>query len=269
MDRLFKNDISFKDLISYLLQSWKVILVSSILGLSCGYVLYVLTPKQYEAVAQIQMASVGSSDPGKLSIVIEDPILLLARLSLPSTYSLKELRACGFHGGNERVESILGVVKPTLVKGLNNIVQLKVQTQSKDFSISCVQAIFENIKLSQEKIISPIIDEAKILRSHYRNQLKELELIVERADKSGTSSSTAYLANSDQMKLLNMEIFNLDKFINFAGNRQAKLVSPIYSSGVPTLPNKKVILIGGLFLGVILGCLLILFKEIWMVLKKS
>ncbi len=267
MHKLFKNDIFFDSLIIYLFRSWKVILIASVLGLSCGLVFLELTPRQYEAIAQIKMASIASSDLEKPDIVVEDPNLLLIRLNLPSTYSSKELKACGFHGLDDRPENIVAITKAVIVKGVPNVIQLKAQARSESLAISCVEAIFENIKSSQKNIVSPLLNEAKILRSQYKSQLNELELNIKRANKSDASSTTVFLI-SDQMKFLNREIFRLDTFIISAGNRYAKLISPVYSSGVAIFPNKKAALIGGSLLGVILGCLLIFCREAWNIYKN-
>jgi hypothetical protein len=230
-----------------------------------------MTPNQYQATAQIQMAqiSANSNNTNPLGVNIEDPNLLMARLRLPSTFSNQEIKACDFESAEAPSEALVKIAKFSPVKGVLSMIELKVNRDSKEVAITCAQSLFENIKASQNEIIKPYIEEAKTLLVKYQERLTNSQALVSRADKSGAALSAAYLANRDEVKFLTEEILRLNTFITTADTRQAKLVSPIYASDIPVAPKKKIALIVGLFAGLFLGLLLMLGKRSYQAYKAS
>jgi hypothetical protein len=234
-----------------------------------------MTPNQYQATAQIQMAQISANsnnsnnNTNPLGINIEDPNLLMARLRLPSTYSNQEIKACDFESSEAPSEALVKVAKFSPVKGVLSMIELKVNRDSKEVAIACAQSLFDNIKASQNEIIKPYIEEAKTLLVKHQERLTNSQALVSRADKSGAALSAAYLANRDEVKFLTEEILRLNTFIATADTRQAKLVSPIYASDAPVAPKKKIVVIVGLFAGLFLGLLLMLGKRSYQAYKAS
>jgi capsular polysaccharide biosynthesis protein len=265
-----EDEISLKDIVDFLAESWKAIILTGLLGL-LGSIAYLwVTPNQYQATAQIQMAQISANsnnnnnnnnNTNPLGVNIEDPNLLMARFRLPSNYSSQEIIACGFESSKSPFEDLVATVKFSVVKGVGSMVELKINRDSKELAIACAQSIFNNIKASQNEVIRPYIEEAKTLLVKYQDRLTNSQSLVSRADKSGAALSAAYLANRDEVKFLTEEILRLNAFITTADKRQAKLVSPIYASDAPVAPNKKIALIAGLFAGLFLGLLLMLGKR--------
>jgi capsular polysaccharide biosynthesis protein len=269
-----EDEISFKDIIDFLFESWKAIVLTGILGLLCSIVYLWVTPNQYQAKAQIQMAqtsanNINNNTTNHLGINIEDPNLLMARLSLPTTYSAQEIKACGFESSTAPSEALAAAAKFSAVKGVGSIIELKIIRENKETAITCAQSIFENIKASQNEIIKPYIEEAKTLLVKYQDRLTKSQTLVSRADKSGAALSAAYLANRDEVKFLIEEVLRLDTFIAMADARQAKLISPIYASEAPVAPKVKITIITGLFVGLLLGLLLMLGKRGYKTYKAS
>ncbi len=262
-----EDEISIKDIIDFLVESWKSIVLTGLLGL-IGSVAYLwVTPNQYQATAQIQMAQISAnsnsnSNTNPLGINIEDPNLLMARLRMPSTYSNQEIKACDFESAEAPFEALVKVAKFSLVKGVPSMIELKVNRDSKEVAIACAQSLFDNIKASQNEIIKPYIEEAKTLLVKYQERLTNSQALVSRADKSGAVLSAAYLANRDEVKFLTEEILRLNNFITTADTRQTRLVSPIYVSDIPAAPKKRIVLIFGLLVGLFLGLLLMISKRI-------
>jgi LPS O-antigen subunit length determinant protein (WzzB/FepE family) len=266
-----EDEISIKDIIDFLVESWKSIVLTGLLGLLGSIVYLSMTPNQYQATAQIQMAQISTNNnsTNPLGVNIEDPNLLMARLRLPSTYSNQEIKACDFESAEAPSEALVKAAKFSTVKGVGSMIELKVNRDSKEVAITCAQSLFENIKASQNEIIKPYIEEAKTLLVKYQERLTNSQALVSRADKSGAALSAAYLANRDEVKFLTEEILRLNTFITTADTRQAKLVSPIYASDVPVAPKKKIALIVGLFAGLFLGLLLMLGKRSYKAYKAS
>jgi LPS O-antigen subunit length determinant protein (WzzB/FepE family) len=270
-----EDEISLKDIVDFLVESWKAIILTGLLGL-VGSIAYLwVTPNQYQATAQIQMAQISANsnnnnnNTNPLGVNIEDPNLLMARLKLPTTYWAQEIKACGFESSATPSETLAASAKFSAVKGVGSMIELKINRDNKETAIVCAKSLFENIKASQNEIIKPYIEEAKTLLVKYQERLTNSQSLVSRADKSGAALSAAYLANRDEVKFLTEEILRLNTFITTADTRQAKLVSPIYASDVPVAPKKKIALIAGLFAGLFLGLLFMLGKRGYKTYKAS
>jgi LPS O-antigen subunit length determinant protein (WzzB/FepE family) len=271
-----EDEISFKDIIDFLVESWKAIILIGLLGL-LGSIAYLwVTPNQYQATAQIQMAQISANsnfnnnnNTNPLGVNIEEPNLLMARFRLPSNYSTQEVMACGFESSKSPFEDLVATVKFSSVKGVGSMIELEINRDSKDLAIACAQSIFDNIKASQNEIIKPYIEEAKILLVKYQDRLINSQALVSQADKSGATLSAAYLASRDEVKFLTEDIMRLNTFIATANTRQAKLLSPIYASDFPVAPKKRMTLFAGLFAGLFLGLLLMLGKRGYQAYKAS
>ncbi len=261
----FEDEISLKDIIDFLIESWKAILVTGLLGVLVSAAYLIVTPNQYQATAQIQMAQISASNNNNntnpLGVNIEEPNLLMARLKLPTTYSDEVIKACGFENASSPAESLSSSAKFSAVKGVGSMIELKINRDSKEIAINCAQALFESIKTSQNQIIKPYIEESKALLVKYEARLANSQSLVSRADKSGAALSAAYLANRDEVKFLTEEILRLNTFITTADTRQAKLVSPIYASDTAVFPKKTMRLIVGLMAGLLFGLLLVVGKK--------
>jgi uncharacterized protein involved in exopolysaccharide biosynthesis len=260
-----EDEISLKDIIDFLMESWKTILGVGLLGLLGSLGFLAVIPNQYEATAQIQMAqiSANNNNTNPLGVNVEEPNLLMARLKLPTTYSAAEIKACGLEGHKMPAESLVSMSKFSAVKGVGSIVELKIRMESREQAVVCAQALFENIRESQNQVIKPYIEEAKALLTKYQARLKEAQELVTRADKSGAALSATYLANRDEVKFLTDESIRLNTFVTSGDARQAKLVSPIYASEAAVLPKKKITLMGGLLVGLLLGLLLVMARKVW------
>jgi capsular polysaccharide biosynthesis protein len=263
-----EDEISLKDIIDFLVESWKTIIGVGLLGLLGSVGFLVVTPNQYEATAQIQMAQISANNNNNnntnhLGVNVEEPNLLMARLRLPTAYSDDEIKACGLEGQKMPAESLVSMSKFSTVKGVSSIIELKIRMESKDQAVICAQALFENIRESQSQIIKPYLEEAKVLLTNYQDRLKEAQQLVTRADKSSAALSAAYLSNRDEVKFLTDESIRLNTFITAGDARQAKLVSPIYASEAPVFPKKKISLIIGLLAGLFLGLMLVMMRKVW------
>jgi LPS O-antigen subunit length determinant protein (WzzB/FepE family) len=262
LNTISEDEISLKAIIDFLAESWKAIILTGLLGLFVSIANLWVTPNQYQATAQIQMAQISTNNNiNPQGINIEDPSLLMARLKHPTTFSAQEIEMCGFESSAAPSEALAATAKFSVVKGVGSMIELKINRGSKEVAIACAQALFEKIKVSQNMIIMPYIEEAKNLLDKYQDRLSNSQSLVSQADKSGVALSATYLANRDEVKFLTEEILRLNTFIASVDARQAKLTAPIYASDIPVSPNKKIALIAGLFAGLFFGLLLSLVRR--------
>lgn len=200
--QMTEDEISIKDIIDFFFETWKTILAFGVLGAAASITFLLITPSQYEATAQIQMAQISGSNnnTNPLGVNVEEPNLLLARMRTPSSYSADEFKACGLENSTSPAEDLAKLAKFSSVKGVSTIVELKIRMESKEQGMACAKSVFENIRDSQNDIIKPYIEEAKSLLVKYQSRLEDAKMIVARADKSGAALSAAYLANRDEVK---------------------------------------------------------------------
>jgi capsular polysaccharide biosynthesis protein len=260
-----EDEISLKDIIDFLVESWKAIILTGLLGF-VGSIAYLwVTPNQYQDTAQIHVAQISANynnNTSPLGINVEDLNLLIARLKLPTTYSAQENKACGLEPSAASSEALANSAKFSVVKDVGSMIELKINRDNKETAIACAQSLFEKIKTSQNEIIKPFIKEAETMLVKHQERLINSQSLVSRADKSGAALSAAYLANRDEVKFLTEEILRLNTFVTTAETRQAKLASPIYASDVPVFPKKTISLILGLMTGLFLGLLFVLGKKV-------
>jgi capsular polysaccharide biosynthesis protein len=263
---IIEDEISLKDIIDFLIESWKTIFAAGVIGIigATGYIF--VTPTQYEATAQIQMAQLSTG--GIAGTNLEDPNLLIARLKLPSTYDQVAIDSCGYQVKRYPAEELAKMTKPTLIKG-TQMLDIKVQGLSREQATQCAESILRIVKDSQKAIAEPIIDEAKSKLLKYSQRLQEAQSFILKSDKSGSSMSAAYLSTRDEIKFLTDETIRLNDLIASAKSRQTKLVSPIYSPENKVSPKHANALIAGLFAGLFLGLLLMLGKRGYQAYKLS
>ena len=265
-----EDEISLKDIFDFLVESWKAIILTGLLGL-VGSITYLwVTPNQYQATAQIQMAQISSFNTANpLGVNLEDPSLLMARLKLPTTYSAQEIKACGFEFSTAPYEALAASIQSSGVNGVGSVIQLKINRDNKKTAIACAQSIFENIKASQNEILKPYIEAAKTSLVKYQDRLTKLGSLIAQHDESGSAITMLYLANRDEVKFLSEEVIRLRSFVEFAEMRQVKLVSPIYATDIPVTPKKRKVLVAGLFGGLFLGFLLMIGKRVFLSNKAA
>ncbi len=257
------DEISIKDIFDFLVESWKAIVATGLFGVVSAAAFVILTPSQYEATAKIQMAqiSISNNNINPLGFTVEIPSLLIARYQVPTTYTEDEIKACGLEGKKMSQEALSKLANFTPVRGVDSIVELKIRLESKEGALACAQALFEGIKESQSLIIRPYIEDAKTLLAKYQVRLKEIQVLLAKADKSSSTLSAAYLASRDEINFLNNETIRLNTLITSGDTRQTKLVAPVYVSDLPVFPKKSISLVSGFFVGLFVGLLLVLLRK--------
>jgi uncharacterized protein involved in exopolysaccharide biosynthesis len=269
-------EISLLDIVLFLKKTYKTILLFGLFGLVLAIIYILITPKIYEASAQIAMAQIGAANNNNnnnnlnpLGINIEEPVLLVSRMSLPTSFPTQTISACGFDGSSEPGAALAKSMKLSLVKGVPNIVELKTVGPSPEAALGCASAIFELIKTTQSQIVTPYIEEARIKLADDEARLDKARELVSRADKSGSTMSVAYLSTRDEIRYLLDEITSLKNVVTSNQNRITHLVAPIYASDQPISPKKFITLVAGLMSGLFLGVLIALVRQMIPKLKAQ
>lgn len=261
------DEISLVDTLSFIKDAWKSIVIAGVAGISLSIAYIVITPNQYESVAQIAMAQIGAANNNNinpLGVNIEDPVLLIARMSSPTSFTPQVIVACGFQGQSNAAVALSGGIRLTIPKGLANVVELKTFGKSPQEAQECSRAVFELIKTTQSQIIAPYIEEAKVKLLDDEERLARAQEIVTKSDKSGSAMGAAYLSTRDEIRYLLDEITALKNVVTSNQNRATRLIAPIYASDAPIAPKKRLILAAGLLAGVFLGLLITVVRQLFL-----
>jgi LPS O-antigen subunit length determinant protein (WzzB/FepE family) len=265
------QEISLMDILRFLKSAWKTTAISGVAGIALSIAYLAIAPKQYEAIAQIIMAqlSTTNNNPNPLGVNIEEPALLVSRMSLPTSFTPQTMAACGLADISNSGATLAKGIKLAPAKGVANVVELKTFGPSQEVALSCANAIFELIKTTQSQILTPYIEEAKIKLADDEVRLAKAKDLVARADKSGSVMSAAYLSTRDEIRYLLDEITALKNVVTSNQNRMTHLVAPIYASDLPSSSKKRMALAGGLFGGLFLGLLIALARQMIKKIKSK
>ena len=268
-------EIALIDILLFLKSTYKTILLFGVMGGVVAISYLAITPKQYEATAQIAMAQIGAANNNKnnnlnlLGVNIEEPPLLIARLSQPTSFPAPVINSCGLEGNKEAAFALSKGIKLTLPKGVANIVELKTFGPSPQAAQSCGEAIVGLITATQGQLVAPYIKEANIKLLDDEERLAKAKEWVAKADKSGSAMSAAYLSTRDEIRFLLDEITTLKNIVISNQGRATRLIAPIYASDEPVAPKKRAVLAAGLFGSFFLGLLLAVGRQTWVKLKSE
>lgn len=257
--------ISLQEILQFLKGASKILLLSSVFGLSAslGYIL--LTPNQYEALVQIKMAQISISNPtNPFGITVEDPNSLIARMQLPTNYSSEIIAACGYQDNPRAALSLSREVKLSIPKGLSNTVELKVLSPSPQVAKTCAQALFDQIRVLQAQFAKPFVEEARVKLAQDNERIDEVRRLIIKADRSGSAMSAAYLAARDELTYFLTDREKMLDLINSVDKRGTQLISPIYVPEKPVSPKKLIALFAGLLAGLFLGLGVALLQRLWL-----
>ena len=262
------QEISLLDILDFFKKSWKIIALGGFLGLIIAAAYLFLTPKQYEATAQIKMAQISLTNPtNPFGTSVEDPASLIARMQFPTNYDNVVINACGFQDKVNPALALSKSVKLSVPKGIANTVELKTYGKSPELAKNCAQAIVDLIASLQTQFAKPFVEEAKLKLAQDNERIESARRLIAKADQSGSAMSAAYLSARDELTYFLTDREKMLDLINSVQQRGTRLTSPIYTPEIPSSPKRATSLAIGLFAGLALGLMLALGrqfgKKIW------
>ena len=273
-----EGEISFIDILRFLKGTYKTIFIFGVLGIAAAIAYLAITPKQFEASVQIVMAQISTADNNKnnknnnsnlLGVNIEEPALLISRLSSPTSFTPETLLACGLQGQVNASLALSKSIKLTIPKRVDNVVELKTFGGSRQVAQDCALAVFELIKITQAQIVAPYIEEVKSILAEDEDRLQKAKEVVAKSEKLDVLMGASYLSTRDEIRHLLDEIAALKNVVISNQNRATRMVAPIFASDVPIAPIKQIVLLAGLFGGLFLGLLLALARPMVLKLKSG
>ena len=254
---LSESGISLLDILFFLKDTYKIIAIAGLAGLAAAIAYLVITPKQYEATSQIMMAQVAATNNtvNPAGVNIEEPALLILRMSLPTSFTAPVITACGFKGRANASLDLSKSIKLTVSKGATNAVQLKTFGKTALEAQECNLAIFDLIKATQSLILTPYINEAKLRIAGYEERLSVVKDLLAKTGKLDSVMSPSYPYARDEIRYLLDEITAQKNIITSSQNRPTRLIAPVYAPDMPIFPAKRAALAAGLLGGMFFGLL--------------
>ncbi|MEA9604645.1 Wzz/FepE/Etk N-terminal domain-containing protein [Polynucleobacter sp. JS-JIR-II-c23] len=254
--------ISLLEIVDFIKKSWKIIGLSSFLGLICAVSYIVVTPPMFEATAQIRMAQISQVNPSNpFGTAVEDPFSLISRMQFPTNYSPKVIGDCGYQDQPQAALALSKGAKFSIPKGVTNTVELKILAPSPDLAASCAQAIFVQISQMQERLSKVFVEEAESKLASDNEHIEGARKLIAKADQSGSAMSAAYLSARDELTYFLTDREKMVDLIKSVKSRGTRLDSPIYVSERPVSPKKTMSLAAGLVVGFSLGILFALGRK--------
>jgi uncharacterized protein involved in exopolysaccharide biosynthesis len=269
-----EDEISLKDIIDFLVESWKVIAFGGIIGglLATGYA-FTRSPI-YQATANIQVARVAGSD-------IEAAGTLVEKLKMPMFYSTESYSACNIMDSITPGAMIADNIKPVLSKTAP-IISFSYKADSPINAQKCLESILNDIRVSQNLLAKPIIESKKNQLTNLKQKLETAERVIKTLPNQSSmfdfsdakfSASTLLLVTTlskkNEVGDLRTQINDLEISLLEPQTREAFLTTPIFAPKQKVSPRRALILMGGLAAGLILGLLLMIGKRSWDAYKTS
>ena len=266
-----ESEISLIDILRFLKGAYKTMLIFGALGIAAVFAYLVIIPKHYEASVQIVMAqiSIANYNISPLGINIEEPEMLIARLSSPTSLTPETLAACDLQGQANPALAPSKSIQLAIPKGVPNVVVVKTFGTSPEVAKGCANAIFDLVKKTQAQFVAPYIEETKIKLADAEDRLAKAKELLAKADKSGSAIDAIYLSMRDEIRYLLDEITALKNALAINQNRTTRLIAPVYASDMPIGPKKRNILLAGFIGGVLLGLLITFFRQLISKVKEQ
>ena len=269
---LNEHEISPPEILCFLKSTYKTIGIAGLAGVLAAIAYLAIVPRQYEAISQVMMAQIGAPNNNGINIQganIEDPMLLIVRMSSPTSFTPQLITACGLDNKVNAALELSKSIKLTVPKGVANVVELKTFGKSAGVARECNIAMFDLIKATQSLLVAPLIEEAKVKLANVEERLSYVKNMMAKTDKSGDAISASYLSARDEIRYLLDEISYLKNFIISSQNRVTRLIAPVYASDMPFSPKKRVALAAGFLGGLFFGLLFELVRKAIAKLKSE
>jgi len=267
-----ENEISLRDIIDFLADSWKTILLGSVVGGLLGLGYAVKAPAKYQATANIQLAKVAG-------IEVEAPAVVIEKLKMPMFYSQKTYAACGVMESLVPGEVIINSLKPTLAKN-TPIITVSYLAASPEDAKKCLESVLDDVRVNQSFLVKPNYDLKTSQLLQVKQKLEKAENILKLLPNKNTALDysnlsfnasalliTTTLNKESEIKELIAEIKVLEILLAEPQTKEAFLTTPIYAPHQKASPNRTKIVLVGLMAGLFVGLLLMMGKRAYSAYK--
>jgi hypothetical protein len=268
----FDDEISIIDIIRFFKSHKKIILIFVIIGALLGGLYANFTEPVYKGSVLISPAKIAGD-------FVVNPKVTVTKLDMNSYYSKETFLNCNpdFYKDKDKDKDIdydiSTLVKASVTKD-GDLIQLLMQDKNKTVIKDCLNSMVDDIRISQSIIAEPLIqlknNELTLLEEKLKNaeefkvklnekQIKELKTNTDRfaVDLLYTNM---ILFNTNEIKQIMTEINKIKTDLSSEQTKGADKVLPI-NIEKKYFPTPKIGALIGLFMGLCLGTLIALIKQ--------
>jgi LPS O-antigen subunit length determinant protein (WzzB/FepE family) len=268
----FNDEISIADMIHFFKSHKKMILIFVIIGGLLGGLYGNFTGPVYKGSVLISPAKIAGT-------FVVNPKVTVTKLDMNSYYSKETFLNCNpdFYKDKDKDKdidyAISSMVKASVTKD-GDLIQLLMQNKNKTVITNCLNSMVDDMRISQNKIAEPLIqlknNELTLLEEKLKNaeefkarlnenQIKELKTNGERF-AVGLLYTNMILSHSKDIKETMTEINKIKTDLSSEQTKPANKVLPV-SIEKKSFPTPQLAALLGLFLGLCLGILITLIKQ--------
>jgi capsular polysaccharide biosynthesis protein len=266
----FNDEISIADMIHFFKSHKKMILIFVIIGGLLGGLYGNFTGPVYKGSVLISTAKIAGT-------FVVNPKVTVTKLDMNSYYSKETFLNCNpdfYKDKDKDIDyAISSMVKASVTKD-GDLIELHMQNKNKTVITNCLNSMVDDMRISQNKIAEPLIqlknNELTLLEEKLKNaeefkarlnenQIKELKTNGERfaADLLYTNM---ILFNNKDIKETMTAIYKIKTDLSSEQTKPANIVLPI-NIEKKSFPTPQLAALLGLFLGLCLGILIALIKQ--------
>jgi len=266
------DDISIADMIHFFKSHKKMILIFVMIGALLGGLYGIFKSPVYIGSVLISPAKI-------LGASAENPKVTVIKLDMNSYYSKETFLNCNpdFYKDKDKDKDIdynlNALVKASVTKD-GDLIQILMQNKNKTVVKDCLNSMVDHVRMSQNKIIDPIIQSKIVdLRLAEENLKNAEEFMLKLNDKQIKELKTTEQRFSFDLLYTNIFLSNREKIraslaeirrIKFAlSPEQTKPVDKLLPINIKkySFPTPELGALMGLFLGLCLGILIALIKQ--------
>jgi len=189
------------------------------------------------------MAHSQPTDKNPLGVNIEEPGVLIYRMSLPTSWDEQVLSSCDIHNASNLASQLTKIIKLSIPKGVANVAELKVTRSSPEVAKACANSVFEAIAKSQTQMIELFAQQTKASSSArvkiIEERLAQDKNLLAKAQEPKNGISPTYFALLSEVRNLEDERERLLIAMSASNVQSATLQSPIYVADKPIYPKKR------------------------------
>ena len=252
------EEINFWDLIENIKSNWLWPVAGGIFGLLGAVVFLTSFPRQYEASAILQPASIATIAP-----TVEPVVNTLERLKTVTFYSDEVVKSCEAVSAKKLSESI----KVSIVRG-TNLISVSYRGNSPAIAEACTEKIVGHITQSQAAIAAPLLKKLDEQRASTKKQIDDAERFLlqyeNQVKRPPTSSDSVFLMLKSEgldklQKLYREQAVGLTEPLT----QPMKLVAPIYAPREALSQKPLLTVVGGFVAGLFFGLAALFFNRSW------
>jgi hypothetical protein len=253
--------------IDLVLDSWRLLIIFSIVSLILGFFYLKYTPAKYSATADIKSATIGMTS-SITPVEVESAKDLISKLKFSNLLNQIDENNCQSNKVN--------IVNNLKIELINNksMVRLSYSAKTPEIAKECILEIFRIISSEQNKIIINLTRQIHAELKYVEDKFILLDKKYNSLDKNLSNQNTEFinqfylLGISEQSIELKRRIENLKTLLGPSYLNSTELVFPIKVVNMVGISQILSVLIRFIFLG-ILTCILFIFIRNYMQMIKS